>query len=193
MRGDFIVLKKTSNVSNGKGDTNEDEGNKGSHKKYGDKGKRSLIPPEMKIGKDNGLSKEKIVTNEDLEKSAFNVNESHRPKSVSTGGICPILEYQSNRFGFIIFTELFRIIKQFFLSDEKKEEDNLQQTDDIQSVSEESHQSHLTFDSYPALDKMQRRFDAKPTLVSKLLTETTDSQQSLSTNSPENFDEETAV
>ena len=87
----------------------------------------------------------------------------------------------------------FKALCGIWVADEKKEEDNQQQTDDIQSVSEESHQSNLTFDSSPALDKMKRRFDAKPILVSKLLTETTDSQQSLSTNSPENFDEETAV
>merc|ERR1712062_920174 len=160
--GDFIVLKKTSNISNGKGDLNEDEGNKASHKKHGDKGKRSPIPPETKVGKENDTSKEKLTINEGLEKHAINVNESHSPKDISA-------------------------------RDKKKEEDNQKHSDDIQSVSEESHQSHLTFDSSPALDKMQRRFDAKPTLVSKLLTETTDSQQSLSTNSPENFDEETAV
>ena len=90
--GDFIVLKKTSNISNGKGDLNEDEGNKASHKRHGDKGKKSPIPPEMKIGKEIDLSKEKISTNDGLEKPAANINESHSLKDILARGNYQILE-----------------------------------------------------------------------------------------------------
>ena len=51
----------------------------------------------------------------------------------------------------------------------------------------------VSVNSSPLSESKQRAADAKRSLLSKLLTEQTDSQQSLSTNSRDYFDEETAV
>ena len=75
----------------------------------------------------------------------------------------------------------------------EKEVINPKHLENISSNNDESHQSHLTCESSPALEKKKSNLDARPMLASKLLTEVTDSQQSLSTNSPDYFDEETAV
>ena len=55
----------------------------------------------MKVGKENDLYKEKLATNDGLEKPAINVNESHSPKDISARGIYQFLEYKRIRFEFI--------------------------------------------------------------------------------------------
>ena len=59
--------------------------------------------------------------------------------------------------------------------------------------SEESHHGCLISPSVSGLESKPRRVEGKPSMTSKLLTEQTASQQSLSTNSREFLDEETAV
>ena len=61
--------------------------------------------------------------------------------------------------------------------------------------SEESHHGSDRLISQPVsgVDTKQRCLEGKPSMIPKLLTEQTDSQQSLSTNSREFLDEETAV
>ena len=77
--------------------------------------------------------------------------------------------------------------------DNKEEGTNPKNSEDVSSISEESCHIPFTCTPSPALEGKKRTLDSKPLLVSKLLTEATDSQQSLSTNSPDYFDEETAV
>jgi hypothetical protein len=65
--------------------------------------------------------------------------------------------------------------------------------EDMSSMSKQSPQSSAAYNSSPLSESKHRILDPKRSLLSKLLTEQTDSQQSLSTNSRDYFDEETAV
>ena len=77
---------------------------------------------------------------------------------------------------------------------ELQKESNFQNSnEDMSSMSKQSPQSSAACNSSPLSESKQRVLDPKRSLLSKLLTEQTDSQQSLSTNSRDYFDEETAV
>ena len=75
----------------------------------------------------------------------------------------------------------------------QKESISENSNEDMSSMSKQSLQSSAAYNSSPLSESKQRAADAKRSLLSKLLTEQTDSQQSLSTNSRDYFDEETAV
>ena len=94
------------------------------------------------------------------------------------------------------------------LHQEKKKRDTQEESENINDLipselidkasfapSEEIHHGPERLISPPVsgLESKQPCGEGKPSIISKLLTEQTDSQQSLSTNSREFLDEETAV
>ena len=94
------------------------------------------------------------------------------------------------------------------LHQEKKKRDTQEESENLNDLtpselideasfapSEEIHYGSDRLISPPVsrLEPTQRCVEGKPSMISKLLTEQTDSQQSLSTNSREFLDEETAV
>lgn len=65
--------------------------------------------------------------------------------------------------------------------------------EDISLISEGSHYSSFAYSSPPISEPKLGEAETRLTMKPKLLTEQNDSQQSLSINSRENIDEETAV
>ena len=78
-------------------------------------------------------------------------------------------------------------------SEERKKPSSVIPTEDISIISEESHYSSHAFISPPISETQLGQSETKPSSKPKFSSEQNDSLQSLSTNSRDYFDEETAV